>query len=360
VTQPILFNGKLIDLQLFPATLRKAQLDELKAREDNRDLVNKSLTAAVQSLFNVLYLRKTIDNAGRSLDVSGKRLDQAKRNLELGLVSELDLWDTQISVAQQKEGLLDLRYSLAQAERQLAQSLGREDLGGIELDDRIPSVDLDLSPAELVKRAQTRHPVVQQNALSLEGSKLDKTIAGQQEATTVTLSFSAQPKYPYTRVDTTFGGSFTDLTSADASLDWVFGVGVSIPVYRGGKKRYDAIAADALQSIAGENLLLARQQVVGDVQSLLLSRENLKSKASLLEDNANLLSRRVEIEQGLLAAGKSTDLDVAGKEVDLATKRVELWKARADLLVATLSLYRQAGEELQRVIERAQLERAQQ
>jgi outer membrane protein TolC len=355
LSQPILFNGKLLDMQLFPATLRKAQLDFLRAQEDNRDLVNRSLSAAVQSLLGVLQLRKTIGTTTLSLEISQKRLERAKKNLTLGLVSELDVWETELAIGKQREGLLDLQYSLARAERQLAQSLGRENLEGLQLDERVPALRLDLDRDEIEKRALARNPVVQGGAMSLEGKKLDKTIAGQQDATTLTLSFGVQPRYPSSREDTSLKGSFSELAGEDASIDWIFGVGVTVPVYRGGKQRYTAESADALERIAGENLILSRKQVTGDIQSLFLTRQNLEEKASLLENNADLLARRVEIEKGLLALGKSTDLDLASRELDLEAKRVEAWKARADLVVAVLSLYVQAGEDLQRVIEGATL-----
>lgn len=353
LSQPILFNGKLLDMQLFPATLRKARLDYLRAEEDNRDIMNRSLSAAVQSLLGVLQLRKSIATTTRSLELSQTRLEQSRQNLKLGLVSELDVWELELSIGKQREGLLDLRYSLAKAERQLALTLGRENLVGLELDGLVPALSLDLSPEEIERRALARNPVLQGGAMSLEGRKLDKTIAGQQDATTLTLSFGVQPKYPYTRADTSLKGSFTELAAEDASIDWILGVGVTVPVYRGGKQRATADSADALERIAGENLLLSRQQVTGDVQSLLLTRQNLQEKASLLENNASLLARRVEIERGLLALGKSTDLDVAARELDRDAKSVEAWKARADLFVAVLSLYGQAGEDLQRIIEGA-------
>jgi outer membrane protein TolC len=351
VSQPILFNGKLLDMSLFPATLRKAQLGYLRSREDSRDLMNRSLAAATQSLFGVLALRASAGNGTRALELAQKRLEQARHNLELGLVSELDIWETEVAVGTQREGLLDLQYNLAKAEKQLAQSLGRDSLDGITLDERVPTLALALPRDEIVRQATARHPGIQADTLDLEGARLDRTIAGQQDATTVSLSFAFQPKYPATRTDTTFAGSFTDLGKDNASVDWTFGVGVSVPIYRGGRRAADAQSADARERMAADTLLLAKQQVSGDVDASLLTRSNLEAKVKLLASNADLLARRVEIERGLLALGKSTDLDVEAREIDLESKRAELWKAKADLFVSIINLYALAGEDLQRIIE---------
>jgi hypothetical protein len=49
--------------------------------------------------------------------------------------------------------------------------------------------------------------------------------------------------------------------------------------------------------------------------------------------------------------GKSTDLDVASREADAEAKANDLWRAQADLYLASLDLAALAGRDLAALIE---------
>ncbi len=130
LTQPLFLNGKLIDLDLFPATLRKAQLGYLE--QDAADVAQRNQTVgqAVQLFLSIIQLRKNVAQTQKSIEVTQGNLDVMEKNYSLGLVAEPDLLDARIGLSRQKEALLELSSTLAKTERLLAHSIGRDDLRG--------------------------------------------------------------------------------------------------------------------------------------------------------------------------------------------------------------------------------------
>jgi outer membrane protein TolC len=355
LNQPLFLNGKLLDMELFPAVLRKARTGYLKEEQGDRDTRNGAISQALELYFSVVNLRRSIANTERALEITEQKLGHAQDNYRLGLLAETDVWEIQVGLGEQKEGLLELRYSLQQAEASLAQSLGREDLAGLSFSGGVPELPLDLSPAELRERALENHPLVRQEILLLQERRDERILAGQRHASNLSLGFGLTPLYPEDRTDEGFAGSFSELFGEGASLDYRFSIGLSIPIYEGGKEAYEAQGNRSLEAMAEQNLQLRKKAIVQELSSLELKRQNLEQRVELLQDNAGLLERRTEIERSLLGLGRSTELEVAGRQVEAEAKGNELEQARAELLLTVLKLYALAGEDLQKIVEDGEL-----
>ncbi len=356
ITQPLFMNGKFLDLDLFPATFRKVRLGYLKADLAKQTQSNQSVSQATQLFLSVVQLRKNIDQSRKAIAVSQGNLDNLQKNFSLGLVSEADLLDQKISVATQKQALLQLQSSLTKAERSLAHSLGRESLDGAALDDGIPALQVPLGSDDLLAKAMENYPAIRQQGLALEEKKVDDILSGQKYASTLSLSLSYSPRYPaaallsqYTTTD--FARSFSDLYGSGSTSDITLSASLTIHLFDGGQQSEAHAGNMAVTRMAEDSLETQKQSVQDQVALDLASRDNLQDKVSLLSDATDLASRRLETEADLLALGKSTQLNVDSRRADYEAKQNDLWRAKADLFLTVLDLASLAGEDIARLIE---------
>ncbi len=354
LTQPLLLNGKLIDFDLFPATLRKAELGYLE--QDAADMAqrNQLVGQAVQSYLAVIQLRRNVAQTQKSIDVTQGNLDVMEKNYSLGLVAEPDLLDARIGLSRQKQALLELSSTLAKTERLLAHAIGRTDVAAVVFSEDIPPLAFGLGREEAVARAFSGHPLLRQKGLTAEERRLDTILAGQQYASTLSLSFSWSPRYPFTTNTpymTDFNSSFSDLFKTGAGNDYSLAAGLTIHLYDGGSQREGLAGQAALGAAADQGLVAQRQEVQDQVELDLLEMASLQEKVALLEESARLDERRLSTEQSLLALGKSTELAVESKAADVDAGANELWRARADLYLTILDLHSLTGDDVAKIVQ---------
>jgi len=356
LTQPVFLNGKLMDLDLFPATQRKAQLGYLEQDAANKGQRNQTLGQAVQLFYSIVELRKSISQTQKTIDVTQGNLDTLQKNYDLGALAEADLLDAKIGLSRQKQAFLELSSSLAKTERLLAHSLGREDIHDLGLADAVPDLAFPFSRQEVIDKALAGHPILRQKNLASEEKRVDRVLAGQQYASTLSLSFSWAPRYPYDAnnypyTTSDLGKSFTDIFATGWGQDYSLALGLTVHLFDGGRQKEAAAGNEALSGVADAGLTAERQAVLDQVELDLLQKAELEEKIALLGDAASLADRRFSMERSLLGLGKSTDLAVAGKAADAEAKANDLWRARADHYLTLLDLYSLAGEDLAAIIE---------
>jgi outer membrane protein TolC len=355
VTQPLFLNGKLLDLDLFPASLRKAHIGYLKEEAGNRDARNRAVAQGVEVFLSLVQQRKSAAQMEQSLVVASQNIAKLEQNFKLGAVAEADLLEAKLGAGNQKAAMLDLRYSIGRAERLLARSIGRESLADVTLSEALPGFRLQASPEQLLEKAALAHPLIQQGALASEEKGLDDILAGQRSASTLSLSFSFSPRYPLaTTADPLkkdLAGSFTELFRDGWGQDYSLSANLGVKLFDGGKLKEEREGARALRKLADESLAAQRRAVRDELEAALMRRANLEEKTALLSDSLDLAERRLQTEINLLSLGRSTDLDVLSRRVDREAKANELWKARADLFLVQLTLASAAGEDLGTLIE---------
>jgi outer membrane protein TolC len=360
ITQPLFFNGTLIDFALFPATMRKAELGYLEQSQADRAQRNQTIGQAVLQYFSVVQFRKNVAQTQKSIAVTRGNLDTLQKNYALGSVAESDLLDAEINLARQKQGLLELSSSLAKSERLLGHSMGRDGLGGLPLADSIPTLAFRYRSQEIGEKALSGHPLLRQKGLALEEKRVDEVLGGQRYASSLTLSFSFSPRYPYTQSSTLFSSSpytsdfaasFADLFKPGWGQDYAISAGLTIHLFDGGQQEQNRAGAQAMSAIAEQGLLAQKQSVLDQVELDLSQKANLEEKVALLREAARLAERRLATECRLLSLGKSTDLAVAARSADAEAAAIDLWRASADLYLTVIDLYSLAGEDLEKIIE---------
>ncbi len=348
--QPIFYNGKFVDLSVLPSSIRKEKIGYFKAETSHRVSQNAAVRSMLAFYYNVVLLRKRIDILERSLDLQQENVKKMERNYELGLVSETDVWSARILAGEQREVILDTRYSLLKAEGSLKVSIGMDSSSLLAPVSEIPDLEISFDPDELAGMVLERNQAVLQEALNLEQKQLDVKTSGVNYAPTLKLSLALFPSYPAGRDDKSFSSSFTDFFSDEAEMNYRMSVGLQVPLYNGSKARYEREMGLASEYIARRNLELRKAAVIQDLQSLLLRKTGLEEKTRLLADNVKLVERRVEIEKQLLDLGKSTDQEVKSVELDFTAKTDDLWNARKDLFLILLDIHDLIGNDIASIL----------
>jgi len=355
IDQPLFVNGKVIDLEVFPSTIRHAQIAYQKAYLDTRAQVNRTLFQAAQYFLQIVQLRKTIGQREKAIAVSRGNLETLEKNFSLGSVAEASVLDERIALSNQRGGLLELRAALAKTERALAHSLGREGFQAVSFMDKIPTIDFKMSKDEVLERAMSNHPLIQKMSLDSEEKKVVDVLAGRSYASELSLSFSFGPRYPFVNTTTPymtdFVRSFSDLFTAGSGTDFTVSANLTLHLLDGGKQAADRAVNAASIRIAQDSLLAQKQAIRENVEIELLQKENLEEKIPTLADAMNLAKKRLDTEAILRDLGKSTDLNVDAKRADYDTKINDFWRARADLFLTVIDLYSLAGEDLAQIIQ---------
>ncbi|OHD67687.1 MAG: hypothetical protein A2177_14475 [Spirochaetes bacterium RBG_13_68_11] len=350
LSQLVLLNGKLIDLGLFPAMKRKAELGWEKEQAAGRVASNRAIFQAVQLYLSVVQIRQAVGQMERTVVLAARRLASLADGVRLGTATETDLLDNRIANGRQRQTLLDLRASLSRTERLLAAAIGRESLEGVELADDVPAWTRAGDAASLRDVALRTNVSILQGSLALEERRADDVLAGQQHAATLTLSFSVAGRRDTGLSQRTFGQSFSDLFADGAGVDWTAAAGLNVPLYDGGSAREGRAASEALTASVHKGLESRQRAVLEDLAAALERRSILEERVDLLAEAVDLSSRRLATEESLLGQGRSTDNDVEARRLDAEAKANDLRQSRADLLLANLDIASLAGDDLAGIV----------
>ncbi|HUX22820.1 MAG TPA: TolC family protein, partial [Spirochaetia bacterium] len=285
LSQPLFVNGKLIDMSLFPATLKSSELPYLRSLEQDALTQNNLVVQGISTYLTVVSLRKQMTQMEAMRSVQQDSLEQTRLAQTNGRATENDVMIAQISLDRQSEAILELEYSLKQSERALARLAGIEaPIDETKLSEQLPGVAIGKSPAELFPQIASKNPDVVQSRLDVENARVQAVMGGQTYSPSLSLSLSVAPQYGYIRPDSDlFGNSFTQLFDSDngAYTDVTFSVGMQVPVYDGGRSKKDKAALNAGVKIAEENLALKLRTLRDNLDSLFLKQHYLELKVSL-------------------------------------------------------------------------------
>ncbi len=352
-SQPVLLNGKFIDMGLYRASFRKGQIGYQSAAQGSRISKNQAISSALTSMFDIVSLQNEIVKIKKAIALKEMGLENLQHKFEQGLVAETEVWEMRVEIGNEKELLLANVYSLREKEGDLRLSLGLLEDQEINIAEElfVPQLRLDniKSPDEIFRD----NPTIRQYELSAEEASLDSVIDGANDASIWTLSIALAPRYPYARLfdaDSTFGEAITDYFDPKAGFDLGFMTELKIPLYNGSKWRHKVKADKATEASRREELAHRRRDLLLSLRMLLLMQENLKEKIPLLEDNIRLRKKQAEVERELLKIGQTTELDVIKLEIEYLEKQNDLTKAKMDLYLTVLETLSLMGANLEEVI----------
>jgi outer membrane protein TolC len=363
ITQPLLRNRggyfNKIPVYIARARLRSAEY----GFEDN---INRLLANAENAYWDVIGARENLKVQEQALGLADTSLKRAQRELELGAISALDIYQPQATYARSEILVTQARYRLAQLEDALRLQIA------VDLDPDVRKLPIvltepvlpptDTQPFDkeaLVSEALSMRPdlrVARQNVLnddlfvrqasnnlrpdlSLFGNYTSQGRGGPfQQRTTIFNPDGSQS--PVTNV---IPGGITDAFSQMFGFSYpVYGFGLQLRL----PLRDRAAAANYADSIVGKradmlNERLVAQQVRLDVLNAINQVENSRASVELAKIAADLAQKRVEAEQKKYDLGTSTLFFVLAAQQDLS-------QAQSDLVTQSVTYRRNQLNLLQR------------
>jgi outer membrane protein TolC len=351
--QPLFVNGKLIGDDVYRARLRNADIGVERAVLNNQLVVNGNIQRALNLLVQVGSLRRSRTVLEETIQVLRRQLDSAEIDRQQGLISDNSLLSLQVTLNNRREALFDTEFALVQTEQNLARILGLPSLEGAELPSDLFSGS---GVAQQASHSQNGTAVSDNPELGLQRLSVERTIRSGllnelEDRPSFSVTVRMAPLYPASRDDpTAFDSSVSDFFSSDADVEATVALGLTVPLLTARERSYRERIDTLAQQRAETELQDTERAVANQMQTLMTNRRFLERRIEILQTDVEYERQRVENERALLQSGATTELRVDEVELDLLSRRNELWQIEAELFLNAVEILAVTGNDLAAVL----------
>lgn len=336
--------GAYLDYTLFDFGARSARIRgarlETSATEAGRSAAEQALAADVAATYlDVLGLGRVLEAHDRRIEALASERSRVEQLREVGRAARVELLRVEAALANARSDREEVRSRLEVAEGELAR------LTDLPADrvrfDRLAAVVHTGRPAPppdgLVRRAVARNPDV-------ERARRERA------ASAAAVDVARAARLP----DLKLGGAWVDRGSAEGDFraEWNVGVGLSVPLFTGGRIAGQVEEARASETGARQRVRLAEKAVERAVDRARASLSETTARVESLERAVASQEEVVRIEKLRLEAGTGTQTDYLDAEAGLLASRANLARTRFAALRARVELARATGD-----LDRAWIER---
>jgi outer membrane protein len=363
ITQPLL-RGRGAYFTRLPITVARSRL---KAGQYTVEDQIMSLVATAETVYwNVVQARENLRVQEKSLELADTALKRSQRELELGAISSLEIYQPQANYANAEIFVTQARYALQQAEDTLRRQIGADqdpkfrDMPIVLTESVEPPAEAPLDKEALVQKALFRRPDLRSQNENLAADDLN--IASANNTLLPDLSLTAQygsfgqggTYYARSGAVTAdgapvisvtpggFGNAFSQLWGFNYPT-YGFGLTLRLPIKDRVasanladalvNKKIDAFRAKSLT----QNIRLQVLQAVNNV-------ENSKASVKLAVIARDLAQKRVDAEQKRYELGTTTIFFVLAAQNDLTTAESALVRESINYRRNLLNLLQRTGE----------------
>ncbi len=308
---------------------------DLRAREEDRRALRLSLIGAVATAyFDLRAADLNLAISHRTLDSRRQTLALARRRLDQGLISELDVRQFEAEVASPAASVADFERQVAQQENALSVLVGHNP-GAIARGRALTEMaGLIPVPAGVPSALLGNRPDVRSAEATLRAATARIGVA--QAAFLPTFTITGQYGTQSTEWSKWFG-SGTNIWQAFA--------GVSIPLFKEGRpgagEQVNVARARASQARSRyeQTVLVALREV----EDALVGLRTAQDRSAAQERQVIALRRALQLADMRYRNGVSSYLDVLDAQRGLFGAELALTQAERDQLVAAVQLYRAVG-----------------
>lgn len=289
-------GGVSYDIDLFGG--RKRRIEGASARREaaaqRADAAYLTLTGRVaQTVFEIAALRGEFDAASAIVEDDRRNVDMVRRAEEVGGAAPSAGLGAQAQLAEDLGELPDLKQRLSAARHQLALLVGKAPAEWNAPDfDLAAFANAPMTPVSVPSELVRRRPDILAAEAELHAALADVGVA---EAAM------------YPNISLTASITQTSLTSQDLfknnASGWLYGGGLTAPLFHGGQLRADKKRAEAEADVAlaryRQTVLTAFVQVADVLEALAHDDEELAARQAALDSaSANLRTARAGFDKG--------------------------------------------------------------
>ncbi len=340
LTQPLLRGaGLAVNRAAIRIARTQLQMSDLQVRETAMDVVSRTL-AAYAALYDA-RARHAIEL--EALDRTERLLAINRERYAKGLISSVDLLETETAVAARRKVLIETESALQQAEDalKLVTNLVRDPARWNARIDLLDAPELNVQSVDLVaslERAFSNRPDYAARKLALANQDVQIEVARNARLPTVDLVGS----FGLNGLDDHLQGAFDGLRRD--YKDWMVGVQVTIPWGRGDRATYARRQWEKIQALL--DLQRFEQTMILEVRDRVREVGIQYRQAEAARLSADLETRHLAAQQDRYGAGQVSTHDMLDYQNRLASARRDYAKALLDYQVALIRLDQAEGTTL--------------
>lgn len=355
ISQPLL-RGRGTYFNKLPITIARGRLKA--GIYSVEDAIIQLVTNAETLYWNVIQARENLRVQEEALSLADTSLKRSQRELELGAISSLEIYQPQANYANAEIFVTQARFQLQQAEDALRRQMGADqdpklrDLPIVLTESVTPPADQPLDKEGLVQRALARRPDLRNQNENLAND--DLVIRQANNALLPDLSLTAQyasfgqggPLYSNGRLVSNGGfiDGFSDVWGFGYPT-YGFGLTLRLPIKdrAASANMADAIVNKRIDTLRVKSTMQTiRLQVLQAINNV----ENSKASVQLAKIARDLAQKRVDAEQKRYELGTTTIFFVLSAQNDLTTAESSLVRESINYRRNLLTLMQRTGEYL--------------
>src|SRR5947209_6768066 len=311
-----------------------AARSDLVAREEDRRALQLSLIGDVATgYFDLRAADLNLAIARRTLDSRRQTLALARRRLDQGLISELDVRQFEAEVASPAASVADFERQVAQQENALSVLVGHN-----------PGT---IRRGRALTEMAARIPVPAGVPSALLGNRPDvRSAEATLRAATARIGVAEAARLPTFIITGQYGSQSTEFSKwfGSGTNNWQAFAGVSIPLFTQGRPGGEQVnvaraRAEQARSRYEQTVLVA----VREVEDALVALRTAQDRAAAQQRQVVALRRALELANMRYQNGVSSYLDVLDAQRGLFGAELSLTQAERDQLVAAVQLYKAVG-----------------
>jgi outer membrane protein len=352
-TQPLLKNrGSYINRLV----ISQARSRLRKTEYDLRDSVQTLVTTAENAYWDLILARENLRVSEKALDLSDQALKRAQKELDLGAMSPLDIYQPQQVYATAEIGVSQAKFALAQAQNALRKQIGAD------LDPQIRNLPIELTETVLppsdtgqidaeaaVATALANRPDLRSanQSLDLDELQIRKVRNDFLPDLSLTGTYTTQgigalyDRSGFLAGTGGFGDSLGQMFGFGYPV-WGFGLQLRLPIRN---RQASADLADALVGKKRDMLAVrnVQQQVRLDILQAVSQVEASKASVKLAQVALDFSQKRLDAEQKKYELGTSQIYFVLQAQQDLVTAQNTLVQQSVQYRRNLLNLSRRQG-----------------
>ena len=284
------------------------------------------------TMYSILGQGEVMRAVGQSIAAMDGHVARIKVLETMRKAAPVDVMRTEVRLAELRQSLIRESNVLAVGKRVLANLLGSKDsdwdvVGELPLPNSLPGDVDSLLPMTLERRTDY---LAAKNRLDAQGRRVDSAKAG---------------KLPVVALLGAYGGRMAGTTETEDA--GAVGIGVSVPIFDGG--RVDAVVRQerAVLAAARERLHKLELQIRQDVETALLNCDASDRQLEVVQQSVGLAEEALRIERLKYEMGRGTALDVLDAQSSLLQAQTSVVRSLVDGNISRARLALATGEQIQ-------------
>ena len=329
----------IVDFNIF-TTARRNKIAVLKAKADKEAIAAEYSLSILENYFNVLYTQELLKIQLSQFENAKFNLNRIQKEVEIGSRPKSDLYDMQVSYAQEENSIITTQQLLYNQKLTLIQLMNRPDIlpDSLLVENITLPQNLEKPDTDIFENALKNYPAIL--AAQLQQDIAQKNIAIQKNYYLPVISaYYNYSSFYYLPLNQTNGQNVNPFWSQlNANKNHYIGLQLNIPVFNGLRTHRDVQLAKVAYQ---KSSVMAEQEKIKLRQ--LIEQETAKQKqntafATQLESTMGYTQKSFETTQSKFSSGLIEAIVFTSSKNQLLTAQYNLLKAKVTLTYLALEI----------------------